>query len=163
MALRGVLEPAGSGEVSGRILYEALRGLRYVIANRTLRWIAISMSILNVGWGMVIVALPVIVFRLHGSAAVVGVLLALNGAIGIPAALFAGRVRTEGRERQFMAILGAIMGLATLHAPHPVDRGDCRRGSRSSAPPTGRSTSARSRSASAAPHGPGSGARSPSR
>ena len=48
----------GSGEVSSRILYEALRGLRYVIANRTLRWIAISMSILNVGWGMVIVALP---------------------------------------------------------------------------------------------------------
>jgi MFS family permease len=114
VALQGVIEPAGSGEVSSRILYEALRGLRYVIANRTLRWIAISMSILNVGWGMVIVALPVIVFRLHGNAALVGVLLALNGAVGIPAALFAGRVRTEGRERQFMAILGATMGVATL-------------------------------------------------
>jgi hypothetical protein len=114
IVLGGVIEPAGSGEVSSRILYEALRGLRYVIANRTLRWIAVSMSILNVGWGMVIVALPVIVFRLHGSAAVVGVLLALNGAVGIPAALFAGRVRTEGREPQFMAILGTIMGLATL-------------------------------------------------
>ena len=57
-ALQGVIEPAGSGEVSSRILYEALRGLRYVVANRTLRWIAVSMSILNVGWGMVIVALP---------------------------------------------------------------------------------------------------------
>ncbi len=114
VALQGVIEPVGSGEVSSRIFYEALRGLRYVIANRTLRWIAVSMSILNVGWGMVLVALPVIVFRLHGSAAVVGVLLALNGAVGIPAALFAGRVHTEGRERQFMAILGTIMGLATL-------------------------------------------------
>jgi MFS family permease len=114
VALQGVPEPARSGEVSGRILYEALRGLRYVIANRTLRWIAISMSILNVGWGMVIVALPVIVFRLHGNAAMVGVLLALQGAVGIPAALFAGRVRTDGRERQFMAILGTTMGLATL-------------------------------------------------
>lgn len=114
VALQGVPEPARSGEVSGRILYEALRGLRYVVANRTLRWIAISMFTLNIGWGMVIVALPVIVFSLHGSAATVGVLLALQGAIGIPAALFAGRVHTDGRERQFMAILGVTMGLATL-------------------------------------------------
>jgi hypothetical protein len=114
IALGGVIEPAGSGEVSSRILFEALRGLRYVIANRTLRWLAIAMSILNVGWGMVIVALPVIVFRLHGSAADVGLLLALNGGIGIPAALIAGRLRTEGRERQAMAILGTTMGLATL-------------------------------------------------
>ncbi len=75
---------------------------------------AIAMSILNVGWGMVIVALPVIVFRLHGSAAVVGVILAINGGIGIPAALIAGRLRTDGRERQTMAILGTTMGLATL-------------------------------------------------
>lgn len=114
IALQGVPEPARSGEMPGHILHEALRGLRYVIANRTLRWIAVSMFTLNIGWGMVIVALPVIVFHLHGNAAVVGVLLALQGAIGIPAALIAGRVRTDGRERQFMAILGATMGLATL-------------------------------------------------
>ncbi len=114
VVLGGVIEPAGTGEVSSRILFEALRGLRYVIANRTLRWLAIAMSILNVGWGMVIVALPVIVFRLHGSAAVVGVILAINGGIGIPAALIAGRLRTDGRERQTMAILGTTMGLATL-------------------------------------------------
>jgi predicted MFS family arabinose efflux permease len=114
IALQGVIEPAVFSEVSSRILYEALRGLRYVIANRTLRWIAISMSILNVGWGMVIVTLPVTVFRLHGSAAMVGLLLALNGAVGIPAALFFGRLHTEGRERQAMAILSATMGLATL-------------------------------------------------
>ena len=114
IALGGVIEPPRTGEVSSRILFEALRGLRYVIANRTLRWLAMAMSILNVGWGMVIVALPVIVFRLHGSAAVVGLILALNGGIGIPAALIAGRLRTEGRERKPMAILGTTMGLATL-------------------------------------------------
>jgi MFS family permease len=114
IALQAVSEPARSGEVSSRILYEAWRGLGYVLANRTLRWIAIGLSTLNVGWGMTIVALPVIVFHLHGSAAAVGTLLAVEGAAGIPAALLFGRLRTEGRERQLMAILGTTMGLATL-------------------------------------------------
>ncbi len=114
VALQGVTEPARTAQVSQRILTEAWRGLRYVVRNRTLRWIAISISILNIGWGMVIVALPVVVFRLHGNAALVGTLLAIEGAIGIPSALIAGRVRTEGRERQMMAATSAIMGLAVL-------------------------------------------------
>jgi len=114
VALQGVMEPVRTAEVSQRILTEAWRGLRYVVRNRTLRWIAIAVSILNIGWGMVIVALPVVVFRLHGSAALVGTLLAIEGAIGIPSALIAGRVRTEGRERQMMAATSAIMGLAVL-------------------------------------------------
>jgi MFS family permease len=100
--------------VSGPILYEAWRGFCYVVTNRTLRWIAISFSTLNVGWGIVIVALPVVVFRLHGNAAVVGSILALAGAAGVPAALVAGRIRTEGRERESMALFSAVMGIATL-------------------------------------------------
>jgi MFS family permease len=114
VALQGVTEPVRTAQVSQRILTEAWRGLRYVVKNRTLRWIAISISILNIGWGMIIVALPVVVFRLHGTAALVGTLLAIEGAIGIPSALIAGRVRTEGRERQMMAATSAIMGLAVL-------------------------------------------------
>jgi predicted MFS family arabinose efflux permease len=114
VALQGVREPARTREASGHILYEAWRGLRYVVTNRTLRWIAISFSTLNVGWGVVIIALPVIVFRLGGNAALVGSILALTGAVGVPAALVAGRVRTEGRERQTMALLGVIMGVAML-------------------------------------------------
>jgi len=112
--LQGVSEPAHAAEVSDRILVEAWRGLRYVVTNRTLRWIAIGFSTLNVGWGMVIVALPVVVFQLHGNAAVVGLILALAGAAGVPAALIAGRIRTEGRERESMALFGAVMGLAVL-------------------------------------------------
>lgn len=114
LALQGVEEPARTGEVSGPILYEAWRGFCYVVTNRTLRWIAISFSTLNVGWGIVIVALPVVVFRLHGNAAVVGSILALAGAAGVPAALVAGRIRTEGRERESMALFSAVMGIATL-------------------------------------------------
>jgi MFS family permease len=114
VALQGVAEPAHSAEVSGRILIEAWRGLRYVVTNRTLRWVAIGFSTLNVGWGIVIVALPVVVFHLHGNAAVVGSMLALAGAAGVPSALIAGRIRTEGRERESMSIFGAVMGLAIL-------------------------------------------------
>ena len=112
--LQAVPEPAHVAEVSGRILVEAWRGLRYVVGNRTLRWIAIGFSTLNVGWGIVIVTLPVAVFSLHGNAAVVGSILALAGAAGIPAALIAGRIRTEGRERESMSIFGAVMGVAVL-------------------------------------------------
>ena len=119
VALQGVPEPPRSDEVSGRILYEAWRGLRYVVTNRTLRWIAVSFSTLNVGWGMVIVALPVIVFHLHGNAAVVGLMLALAGVVGIPAALVAGRIRTEGRERESMAVFGIVMGIAVLALLEP--------------------------------------------
>ncbi len=114
VALQGVAEPLRTGKVPGRILREAWQGLRYVVRNRTLRWIAIAVSILNIGWGMVIVALPVVVFRLHGNAALVGTLLALEGGVGIPAALLAGRIRTEGRERQIMAATSAMMGVAIL-------------------------------------------------
>jgi MFS family permease len=114
VSLQGVGEPAHTGEMSGSILHEAWRGLRYVVTNSTLRWIAITFSTLNVGWGIVIVALPVIVFHLGGNAALVGSLLALAGAVGVPAALVAGRVRTEGRERQAMALLSVLMGVAML-------------------------------------------------
>ncbi len=61
-----------------------------------------------------IVALPVVVFHLHGNAAVVGSILALAGAAGVPAALIVGRLRSEGHEREAVAILGAVMGLAML-------------------------------------------------
>ena len=114
IALQGVGEPAHSADVSGRILVEALRGLVYVVTNRTLRWIAMGFSTLNVGWGIVMVALPVVVFHLHGNAAVVGLILALGGAAGVPAALIAGRIRTEGRERELISGFGAIMGIAVL-------------------------------------------------
>jgi hypothetical protein len=114
VVLQSVGEPARSGEVTGRILVEAWRGLRYVVSNKTLRWIAISFSTLNVGWGIVVVALPVVVFRLHGNAAVVGSILALAGAAGVPAALLVGRMRTEGRERESIALLGAVSGVAVL-------------------------------------------------
>jgi predicted MFS family arabinose efflux permease len=74
----------------------------------------VGFSTLNVGWGIIVVALPVVVFHLHGNAAVVGSILALAGAAGVPAALMVGRLRSEGHEREAVSILGAVMGVAML-------------------------------------------------
>jgi len=92
----------------------------YVFSNRTLRWLAVALSIGNAGWGMVLVAMPVLVFRLHGNAAVVGGLLALQGVFGIPSTLLAGRVNSAARERHIMAVMSAATAAATLALLVPV-------------------------------------------
>jgi len=114
VALRGVSEPVVENVMTGRLFQDVARGVRYVMRNATLRWLAVALSAGNVGWGIVIVLLPVLVFRLGGNAAVVGGLLALEGVVGVPAALLAGRVKTEGRERQIMAAFSVLAGVATL-------------------------------------------------
>jgi predicted MFS family arabinose efflux permease len=50
----------------------------------------------------------------YGNAAVVGGLLAMQGAVGVPAALLAGRMKTDGRERQIMTLFSAVFAAATL-------------------------------------------------
>lgn len=114
IALRGVAEPNVERARSARLARDVWRGVRYVVSNATLRWLAVGLSIGNVALGIVIVLLPVLVLRLHGNAATVGGLLALQGLVGIPAALLAGRMRTDGRERQIMALFTAIFAVATL-------------------------------------------------
>jgi MFS family permease len=114
VALRFVPEPRVVREVTNKLLRDVWRGVRYVVSNRTLRWLAVSASVGNIGWGIVVVALPLLVFRLHGDAAVVGGLLALQALVGIPAAIAAGRVKTLGRERQIIAVFSVIVGIATL-------------------------------------------------
>ena len=120
VVLRAVPEPAVDRQISGHILRDTWQGVRYVVSNRTLRWLAVGLTAGNVGFGIVIVALPVVVFRLHGNAAVVGGLLALAAVVGIPANLLAGRVRTEGRERQMLAGFSALAGLSALALLSPA-------------------------------------------
>jgi len=114
VVLRGVPEPATPRDAGGRLGREVWRGVRYVVSNPTLRSLAVGLSIGNIGFGMVIVALPVLVFHLHGNAAVAGALLAVQGAVGVPAALLAGRLRTEGRERRIVAGCSVLAGAVTL-------------------------------------------------
>lgn len=102
------------------VLSEAWMGLRYVLVrNASLRGIVIVVSFLNLGFGMLIVALPVMVLqRLHGNAALVGELWAVYGFASVPSALISGRFNSEGRERLVMGIctLVTAVGIALLVA-----------------------------------------------
>ncbi len=106
------------GRRSGSVWREAWAGLVYVaVRNASLRGIALMVSILNVGVGMLAIALPLMVFdRLHGNAALVGGLWAIYGFASVPSALLAGRFDTEGKERLVMGVSMLITagGIAIL-------------------------------------------------
>jgi predicted MFS family arabinose efflux permease len=101
-------EPARGRPADGSVLLNAWRGLNYVVRNPTLRGLAATISTLNLGSGVLLIALPVLVLdRLHSGPATVGFLWGAMGAGGLIAALVAGRFSTLGRERQM--ILAAIL------------------------------------------------------
>lgn len=96
------------------VLRDAREGVRYVARSRSLRWLALTVCLVNVGWGIVTVALPLAVFSLHSSAGVVGAIFAVEGIVGAPAAMLGGRLDTRGRERVIMSACIAAMGAGTL-------------------------------------------------
>jgi predicted MFS family arabinose efflux permease len=104
----------------GSLAGDALAGVLYVVRHVSLRSLAISYALFQVSWGVLVVAVPVVVVRDLGAGAfadsVVGGMWAVAGLAGGLGALWAGHLRTIGRERQFIA-LGA---LATAVAIWPV-------------------------------------------
>jgi len=108
MALAGLAEPV-SRSATTSVLADARDGLLYVVVrNASLRGLAIVVSLINAGFGILIVALPVMIFqRVHGDAALVGELWALLGLGSAVSVFFFGRHSSEGRER-------LMLGLATL-------------------------------------------------
>jgi MFS family permease len=96
------------------ILAEAWAGVTYVLLhNPTLRGIMTVVFVMNLGWGILVVALPVMVLtQLHGSPALVGGLWAAFGLATIPSALLFGRFNTEGRERLIMGVSNVVGGVA---------------------------------------------------
>ena len=120
--LVGVRLPASVQAEPVHLVVDAGRALVYVWRHPTLRMLAVTVSVLNLGWGVESVGLPVLVLRrLHGGAPTVGLLFAVMGLAGIFAALVVGRLGSEGRERSFLSI-GCIVtvpmmaGLALLHS-----------------------------------------------
>ena len=103
---------------SGPVLAQAWAGVVYVVRrNATLRGIVLVMSVMNLGMGILVVAIPVMVFdRLHGNAALAGELWAVYGLATVPSALIAGRIDSRGRELTVMSVstLVTAAGVATL-------------------------------------------------
>jgi len=112
VSLIGVREPVDRAKPAGSLIGDAWAGLLYVVRHRSLRGLAITLFICNLGFGVLPVGIPVLVLRhLHGSAATVGQVFAVFGLAGLVTGLFIGRVNTEGRER--LLIAGCI-GIQTV-------------------------------------------------
>lgn len=116
LAMFGVRDP-GVRTSAGDVLGDAWKGLVYVVRNASLRGIAVALSTLNLSFGCLNIAIPVLVLsRLHQGPATVGYLWGATGAAGLVSAVILGRLKTEGRERQLMvgSMLVAAGSLALL-------------------------------------------------
>jgi MFS family permease len=98
-----IADPPSGSATTGRLLHDAWLGLRYTLGHPTLRALGISLSTLNLGWGIVTIVLPVLVLQDLGlGESVVGLVFAVSGIAGGIGALMAGRIRTQGRERAML-------------------------------------------------------------
>ncbi len=114
LALAGVREPETASVSEGRLLSDAWAGVRYAWANPTIRGLGFSMSVLNLGWGMITIVVPVIVLRVLGyGEAVVGFVFAASGLSGMASALVFGRIDTRGREWA-MLVIPMIVGAPVI-------------------------------------------------
>lgn len=105
----------------GGILTEARSGLTYVFRNRSLVGLALTFAAFGVGWGVLVIAMPVLVLgRLHLGPAVVGLIWGATGGAAFVSTLIVGRLNTAGRERQLMA--GSLLAMAAAMAFVPLAR-----------------------------------------
>ncbi len=118
VAVVGVRDP-GPRERGAGVLGEAWSGLVYVLRNRTLAGLALTFFAFGVGWGCLVIAVPVLLLgRLHQGPATVGYVWGAVGAAGFVSTLIVGRLRTRGRERQLM--VGSILAMAAGMAALPL-------------------------------------------
>ena len=114
----GLRDPSQRVASSRSILGDAWSGLVYVAHNATLRGLAITLSTFNVSWGILEIAIPVLVLsRLHQGPAAVGFLWGLMGVGGLVATIASGRIRSQGRERQLMLVSILVEAVALLALP----------------------------------------------
>lgn len=108
------------------LLRQAVDGLRTVAQNPTLRGLVACYALYEVAWGILVVAVPVLVAREIGPGeardTMTGALWAGLGAAGIVGALLAGHWRAQQRERTLIAVgtLVTAIGLYPIGASHGV-------------------------------------------
>ena len=117
-SLVAVTEPGSRHDGRGEpLLASALAGVRYVAGHVVLRAIATSLTALNVGAGMMVVAMPVLALRnLGGGSVAVGALWAVQGLGGAAAGFVFGRLETRGREKGLViaGLLGTALATAVM-------------------------------------------------
>jgi MFS family permease len=109
--LVGSPDPETNTASSGNLLLDAWRGIVYTWSNPTLRGLGISIATLNIGGGMLTIVIPLIVLeRLGGTEAVVGLAFGIMGIAGAISAFVFGRIDSDGRERPMLALPMLVMG-----------------------------------------------------
>jgi MFS family permease len=109
----GLPEPDIPQTSTGGLLEAARAGLAYTLRNRTLRGLGLSFSVMNIVWGVNAIVIPLLVLqRLHGGPALVGLLFAAEGVGGVVSSALAGRIDTRGREHAM--IVYPMLGSAIL-------------------------------------------------
>ncbi len=115
IAMIGAPDPDTSGGSTGKLLADAWAGVRYTIANPTLRGLGVSISLLNLSGGMVTIVVPLVILeRLHLPEIAVGLVFAGSGVAGMIAALLAGRLDSRGREWDLLVLPMGGIALADL-------------------------------------------------
>ncbi len=117
LILIGTKEPATEVVTSGRLMRDALDGLLYSVRNRTILGLGLTMTTMNLGWGMLTIAIPIMVLeRFRVSESFVGIAWAVSGAFGMVAALYFGRLDSRGREKGWMvwSSFGCAVAIALL-------------------------------------------------
>lgn len=114
LAVAGLHEPHTSSSSDDSLLRSAWRALTYVLRHPTLRGAMLTLWMGNIGFGIITVALPVLVFTdFHAGAETVGILWSVSGVATAIAGAYVGRIDTEHRERLIVAIGMAIAALGT--------------------------------------------------
>ncbi len=101
----GSPDPRTDVESTGNLLRDAWLGLVYTWHNKTLRGLAVSLSMGNLSGGVIEIVVPVLVLKHLGLGQdVVGYVFGLSGLFGVASAFFSGRLKTVGRERRLILI-----------------------------------------------------------
>jgi MFS family permease len=109
VSLVGLREPVERVQPSTSLIRDASAALAYVVRHRSLRGLAISLFLSNLGFGVITVAIPVLVLNhLDGNATTVGQVFAVFGLAGLAAGLLVGRLNTDGKERLMIAASMAV-------------------------------------------------------
>jgi MFS family permease len=110
--------PARAALPRASLMQEAWAGVGYLLRHRALRGLALAYALYMASWGILLVAVPVLVIRELGagpaSDSTAGALWAISGLAGGLSALWAGHLRTENRERVVIAI-GALASAAAIY------------------------------------------------
>jgi len=113
-SLFGLAEPGTPHIAVESILRSSLEGLRYVLRNRVLRGIAISLTLVNIGAGIAVVAMPVLALQtFHASSATVGLLWACQGVGGVIAGFAFGRIDTSRRAWRLIIATYLLVAVGT--------------------------------------------------